>query len=264
MILVEPGRTRGGQRRGVVGAERAATASLSVGLRRWPQTAPSNDCWHPWRREIGDGRVLDAIASTPREAFVTPDLVERAYDDTPLPIGEGQTISQPLMVALMLEALDVRPDDTVLDIGTGSGYQAALLSLLAARVVSVERIHPLAERARRVLQTEGYANVDVFDARDELGWPRGAPYDGAVVAAAAPSVPAALLGQLRVGGRLVIPVGTPAKQRLARVVHTGGVPQVRWLGACRFVPLIGEGGWQEDTARDWPRRAIRAVTGISR
>ena len=204
------------------------------------------------RREIGDRRVLDAIASTPREAFVPPDLVERAYDDTPLPIGEGQTISQPLMVALMLEALDVRPDDTVLDIGTGSGYQAALLSLLAAHVVSVERIHPLAERARRVLQAEGYANVDVFDAGDELGWPRGAPYNGAVVAAAAPSVPAALLGQLRVGGRLVIPVGTPAKQRLARVVHSGGVPQVRWLGACRFVPLIGEGGWQEDTARDWP------------
>ena len=200
------------------------------------------------RREIRDVRVLDAIAAVPRELFVPPAAAGQAYDDAALAIGEGQTISQPLMVAIMLEVLDVQPTDAVLDVGTGSGYQAALLSKLAARVVSVERLAVLAERARRALRQGGFANVDVREAGLVAGCPEEAPFDRIVVGAAAPAVPRSLIDQLRLGGRLVIPVGTPFRQFLARVTRTEDGTDVSWHGACRFVPLIGVEGWSSDAA----------------
>ena len=200
------------------------------------------------RSEIRDARVLDAIRGVPRELFVPPASAARAYDDVALSIGEGQTISQPLMVAIMLQALDAQPADTVLDVGTGSGYQAALLSRLAAHVVGVERIPVLIERARRALREGGFANVEVREAGPVPGCPERAPFDRIVVGAAAPSVPRSLVDQLRLGGRLIIPVGTPFEQRLAQVTRTLKGRDVRWLGACRFVPLIGDGGWPADLA----------------
>ena len=200
------------------------------------------------KREIHDARVLDAIRAVPRELFVPPGSAAQAYDDVALSIGEGQTISQPLMVAIMLAALDVQPSDVVLDVGTGSGYQAALLSHLAARVVGVERIPALAERARAALAEGGFANVEVRAAGQVIGAPDQAPFDRIVVGAAAPSVPASLVEQLRLGGRLVVPVGTPFEQRLAQVTRTLSGRDVRWLGACRFVPLIGDEGWPADLA----------------
>ena len=199
-------------------------------------------------REIHDARVLDAICAVPRELFVPPGSAAQAYDDVALSIGEGQTISQPLMVAIMLAALDVQPSDVVLDVGTGSGYQAALLSHLGGRVVGVERIPALAERARAALAEGGFANVEVRAAGLVIGAPDQAPFDRIVVGAAAPSVPASLVEQLRLGGRLVVPVGTPFEQRLAQVTRTLSGRDVRWLGACRFVPLIGDEGWPADLA----------------
>ncbi|MCH7481754.1 MAG: protein-L-isoaspartate(D-aspartate) O-methyltransferase [Chloroflexi bacterium] len=199
-------------------------------------------------REVRDARVLDAIRDVPRELFVPPELAAQAYDDVALSIGEGQTISQPLMVAIMLQALDAQATDTVLDVGTGSGYQAALLSHLAAHVVGVERIPVLIERARAALGEAGATNVDVREAGPVPGAPELAPFDRIVVGAAAPSVPSSLVEQLRLGGRLVIPVGTPFEQRLAQVTRTLAGRDVRWLGACRFVPLIGDGGWPADMA----------------
>ena len=199
-------------------------------------------------REIRDARVLDAIRAVPRELFVPQESAAQAYDDVALSIGEGQTISQPLMVAIMLQALDAGPDDVVLDVGTGSGYQAALLSHLAARVVGVERIPALAERARAALAEGGFANVEVRAAGQVIGAPDQAPFDRIVVGAAAPSVPRSLVEQLRLGGRLVVPVGTPFEQRLAQVTRTLSGRDVRWIGACRFVPLIGDEGWPADLA----------------
>ena len=199
-------------------------------------------------REIRDARVLDAIRAVPRELFVPQESAAQAYDDVALSIGEGQTISQPLMVAIMLQALDAGPDDVVLDVGTGSGYQAALLSHLGARVVGVERIPALAERARAALAEGGFANVEVRAAGLVIGAPDQAPFDRIVVGAAAPSVPASLVEQLRLGGRLVVPVGTPFEQRLAQVTRTLSGRDVRWIGACRFVPLIGDEGWPADLA----------------
>ena len=198
------------------------------------------------RREVRDQRVLEAMRTVPREAFVPPDLASSAYADIALPIGDGQTISQPMIVGVMLEALALQPEDKVLDVGTGSGYQAAVLSRLAAKVVSVERVQGLAERSRRTLRLLGYTNVQVHDATDELGWPADAPYDAIVVAAAAPSVPPSLVAQLGEGGRLVIPVGPPHDQNLVRVTETATGTEVAWLGPCRFVHLIGAEGWPDD------------------
>jgi protein-L-isoaspartate(D-aspartate) O-methyltransferase len=176
---------------------------------------------------------------------VPEDLQRLAYENQPLPIGEGQTISQPLIVALMTEALQLKGDETVLEIGTGSGYQAAILSLLARRVVSVERIPKLAERSAQLLKDLDYSNVEVHKADDRLGWPEDGPYDAIIVTAASPEVPPALLEQLALNGRLVIPVGGRTLQELVRIVKTAKGAQRHNLGPCRFVPLLGPSGWPE-------------------
>ena len=194
--------------------------------------------------EIRDKRVLGAFAQVPRERFVPTELQPYAYEDRPLPIGHGQTISQPLMVAVMTEALRLEGDEKVLEVGTGSGYQTALLSLLAREVVSVERVAELAESAEERLHRLGYENVCVRVAGEALGWPREAPYDAITVAAGAPTVPPSLLDQLADGGRLLIPVGGRRLQRLTRATKHRDDVTVEELGECRFVPLIAEAeGW---------------------
>jgi len=196
--------------------------------------------------EIRDQRVLDAMAKIPRERFVPRECHSLAYEDRPLPIGWGQTISQPYIVALMTEALELGGGERVLELGTGSGYQAAILAELAAYVVTVERISPLADNARRVLEELGYRNVEVHLAGAHLGWPPGAPYDAIMVTAAARRVPSELMEQLAEGGRLVIPVGSRWEQELLKVVKRQGKELQANLGACRFVPLIGPGAWGEE------------------
>jgi protein-L-isoaspartate(D-aspartate) O-methyltransferase len=193
--------------------------------------------------EVKDRRVLEALAHVPRERFLPEDLRPFAYENRPLPIGYGQTISQPLIVALMTEALLLTGSERVLELGTGSGYQAALLSLLAAEVITVERIAPLAERAAETLAELEYVNVQVHVAGQELGWPQGVPYDAIIVTAAAPEVPRELLEQLAPGGRLVIPVGSRDLQELVRIVKTPAGAIRHNLGPCRFVPLLGKSAW---------------------
>jgi protein-L-isoaspartate(D-aspartate) O-methyltransferase len=198
--------------------------------------------------EVHDERVLAAMARVPRERFVPDDLRRYAYEDRPLPIGHGQTISQPLMVALMTQALHLQGSERVLELGTGSGYQAALLAELAAHVVTVERVPELAEEAAQRLRELGYRNVEVHTAGGVLGWPEGAPYDAILVTAGAPRVPRSLLQQLAMDGRLVIPVGERRVQQLLYVARTARGATVRKLGECRFVPLIGRGAWSEAEA----------------
>ena len=211
-------------------------------------------------RGVVDARVLDAMASVVREAFLPPELEEHAYDDAPLPIAAGQTISQPFIVALMTEALELRGDETVLEIGTGSGYAAAVLALVAKRVFTIERIPELADVARERLAELGYSNVEVRRGDGTLGWAEHAPFDAIVAAAGGPEVPNALLEQLSIGGRLVMPVGSSSDQQLVRVTRTGERDFLREeLGAVRFVPLIGAHGWADaaDARRDrgvWPAR----------
>ena len=200
-------------------------------------------------REITDERVLHAFGVVPRERFVLDEARHLAYANRPLPIGHGQTISQPLMVALMLHELRLQGEERVLDVGTGSGYQAALLSVLARRVVGVELIRELAERARGVLRDLGYDNVEVHVAGDELGWPAGAPYDAIVVAAASPRVPQSLVAQLAPGGRLVIPVGGDEGQDLLVVEKGPEGLTVSRKGGCRFVPLIGREAYHASDVR---------------
>ncbi len=197
------------------------------------------------RQEIGDERVVQAMGRVLREEFVPEDVMHRAYEDIPLPIGEGQTISQPYIVAVMVSMLEARRTDRVLEIGTGSGYQAAILAELASEVVTVERLAPLADAARERLARLGYANVKVFPAEMQLGWPADAPYDAIIVAAAAPRLPRSLMEQLSEDGRLVVPVGSIESQELMKVFKTPDSYSVRTMGACRFVPLIGEGAWPE-------------------
>jgi protein-L-isoaspartate(D-aspartate) O-methyltransferase len=199
--------------------------------------------------EIKDTRVVEAIGRVPREEFVPEELRHAAYENAPLPIGYGQTISQPLIVGLMTEALLLNGDEKVLEIGTGSGYQAAVLSLLATRVVSVERIPPLAERADETLRRLGYSNVEVHAGGEGLGWPSAAPYDAILVTAAAPEVPRELLDQLGLGGRLVIPVGGRDLQELVRIVKTPEGALRHNLGPCRFVPLLGRSAWPGHPSR---------------
>ncbi len=190
--------------------------------------------------------MLAAFAQVPRERFVPPELQQYAYEDRALPIGEGQTISQPLMVALMLEALSLGGGEKALEVGTGSGYQAALLSLLVREVISVERIPRLAEHAAKRLQELSYLSVHVHVARPKLGWPEDAPYDAIIVAAGAPEPPPSLVDQLAMDGRLVVPVGSRSMQRVVRVTRTDRGITLERLGECRFVPLIASGeGWPE-------------------
>lgn len=198
------------------------------------------------RHEIDDERVLDAMARVPREIFVPSLSRQFAYDDRPLPIGEDQTISQPFIVALMTQALVLSGKEKVLELGTGSGYQAAILAELARQVITVERMPKLARKARQTLKSLGYTNVEVNIATKELGWPEEAPYDAIVVTAAAPRIPQGLLDQLAIGGRLVIPVGSRWEQDLLQVIRQKEEMTVKNLTHCRFVPLIGEDAWSED------------------
>lgn len=192
---------------------------------------------------IKDRRVLDAFARTPRELFVPLVPREMVYGDHPLPIGFSQTVSQPYIVALMLQALSLKGKETVLEVGTGSGYQAALLAQLAARVVTVERVPELARDARRRLEIFHFKNVRVEYVGDVLGYPDLAPYDAIVVSAAAPWVPDALVEQLTIGGKMVLPVGGREEQELKLVERRKRKPKIEDLALCRFVPLIGEGAW---------------------
>ncbi len=197
-------------------------------------------------RDITDVRVLEAMRRVPRERFVPPELARFAYEDEPLPIGFGQTISQPYMVALLCQEASVRPGHRVLDVGTGSGYQAAVLAELGAAVISIERIEGLAEQARRNLAAAGYGEaVEVLVGDGSVGVPERAPFDRILVAAAAPRPPEALLAQLVVGGRLVIPVGSRWEQWLEVVVATPEGPAVAKSVPCRFVPLVGAQGYRE-------------------
>jgi len=196
-------------------------------------------------RGIRDEHVLEAMARVPRHEFVYPEQRDEAYGDHPLPIGEGQTISQPFVVAAMLEALALRPEDVVLEVGTGSGYQTAILAELVRTVYSIERIASLAERARAALERLGYSNVVLVHGDGSQGLPEAAPFDAIVVAAAAPQVPRPLLEQLRDGGRLVIPVGSGFAQELQLVRKIGDRSTVLYLDGVRFVPLIGREGFRE-------------------
>ncbi len=195
--------------------------------------------------EIADNRVVEAMKRVPREAFVSQEQHHVAYDDRPLSIGFGQTISQPFIVALMVQALELRGDEKVLELGTGSGYEAAILAELAQKVVTVECIPELAESARQVLDKLGYSNIEVHVAGRTLGWSEGAPYDAIIVSAGAPTVPQVLLEQLTWNGRLVIPVGSRWQQELLRVTKLKKRNEIENLGGCYFVPLIGEGAWEE-------------------
>ena len=203
---------------------------------------------HIAARGVRDPAVLAAMGKVPRERFVAPDLIGAAYEDQALPIGDGQTISQPYIVALMTEALQLSPLDRVLEIGTGSGYAAAVLAEIAAEVYTIERIGPLAASARRRLSDLGYDTVHVRSADGTLGWPEHAPYDAIVVTAGGPEIPQPLLEQLADEGRLVMPVGdTPTAQRLVRVVRKGADDyHSEDLGGVAFVPLIGAEGWPEE------------------
>ncbi|HET7807575.1 MAG TPA: protein-L-isoaspartate(D-aspartate) O-methyltransferase [Gaiellaceae bacterium] len=194
-------------------------------------------------RDIADERVLDAMARVPRELFVPDEERRRAYADAALPIGHGQTISQPYMVARIVEAVAPRPGERVLDVGTGSGYQAAVLDELGAEVVTIERIPELAETARASLAAAGYGDVDVRVGDGTLGVPELAPFDAIAVGAAAPAFPQTLYEQLRPRGRLVVPVGGQRVQRLEVIVRSPEGPAVVHSVPCRFVPLVGEEGF---------------------
>jgi len=196
------------------------------------------------RRGITSERVLGAMRRIPRHRFVEEGLQHRAYGDYPLPIGEEQTISQPYIVALMTSLLELTGREKVLEIGTGSGYQTALLAELSRRVCSVERLPRLAERARRLLETLGYANIWIRVGNGALGWSDEAPFDRILVAAAGPSVPPPLIEQLGEGGRLVAPVGDAESQALTLVERRAGEVRTRAVGDCRFVPLVGKYAWE--------------------
>jgi protein-L-isoaspartate(D-aspartate) O-methyltransferase len=196
------------------------------------------------RRDIADPRVLDAFRAVPREDFVDDDQYRYAYEDCPLPIGFGQTISQPYVVALTAQALRLEGNERVLEIGTGSGYAAAILGELAREVHTIERIEELAQIAAHRLIRSGVHNVFVHHGDGTLGWPAAAPYQGIAVAAGAPRPPPSLLAQLAIGGRLVIPHGGASSQRLVRITRQSATDYVEEdLGDVRFVPLVGAEGW---------------------
>jgi len=199
--------------------------------------------WQLRDRGISDERVLDAFGRVPRHEFVAEKYRGQAYEDHPIPIGEGQTISQPYIVASTLQALAIRAEDRVLDVGTGSGYQTALLAELAHEVYSIERYEELARRAEETLSRLGYANVKVLVGDGSEGLPQHAPFDEIAVSAAAPQVPPSLFQQLAEHGRMVIPVGSTHSQQLQLISKIDGRPQTTLLEACRFVPFIGAQGY---------------------
>jgi len=194
--------------------------------------------------EIKDRRVLEAMSRIPREKFVPPEMRSHAYEDRPLPIGWEQTISQPYIIALMTEALELTGGEKVLEVGTGSGYQTAILAELAGMLISVERVPALVESARLVLDSLGFKNIEIHPAEETLGWQQGAPYDAIVVTAGAPAIPDDLLNQLAGGGRMVIPVGSRYMQELCKITRRPEGDTIENLGGCRFVSLIGKNAWK--------------------
>ena len=202
-------------------------------------------------REVRDRRVLEAMLRVPRHLFVPESLRDRAYEDRPQPIGARQTISQPLMVGMMSELLHLWGDERVLEIGTGSGYQTAILAELSKHVVSVERHEPLANRARELLEHLGYSNVEIHTGDGTLGFAAAAPYDRVLVTAGAPCIPQPLVDQLAPNGRMVIPVGTADMQTLKILYKdAAGKVIIDDYGECLFVPLIGSHGWSEPPSPD--------------
>lgn len=205
-------------------------------------------------RGVRDEHVLRAMRAVPRERFVGAGLAEFAYEDSPLPIGEGQTISQPYVVAAMIEAGEIGPDDRVLEVGAGSGYAAAVVAKIADKVYAIERHEALGSAARDRLETLGYRNIEVRIGDGTKGWPDAAPFDAILVSAGGPQVPQALKDQLAIGGRLVIPVGRDRDQKLTKVTRTSRTEfDEEDLGAVSFVPLIGEQGWADDGGSASPR-----------
>jgi protein-L-isoaspartate(D-aspartate) O-methyltransferase len=196
-------------------------------------------------RGIDDIRVLGAVSKVERHRFVAEALQVRAYDDKPLPIGERQTISQPYMVGLMTEALEIGDGDRVLEVGTGCGYQTAVLAELAATVYTIERLAPLAAMARQTLEAVGYTNVVTRVGDGSLGWPDEAPFDAILVAAGTPRVPRPLVSQLAIGGRLVFPIGEEELQTLVRIRKEEAGLREEYFGDCRFVKLVGRYGWRQ-------------------
>ena len=199
------------------------------------------------RRGITEPDILDAFRAVPREAFVGQDVAQHAYGDYPLPIGAGQTISQPYIVALMIQAAAIGAGDKVLEVGAGSGYAAAVVSRIADKVIGIERHHELVDTARERLRRLGYANVEIVEGDGTRGWPDEAPYDAVLAAASGSHVPESLIAQLVPGGRLIIPLGEPGwAQELVKVTRlTDGSLKRENLGGVRFVPLIGEEGWSD-------------------
>jgi protein-L-isoaspartate(D-aspartate) O-methyltransferase len=196
-------------------------------------------------RGISDKNVLEAFRKVPRHYFVPDELQDRSYDDYPLPIGSHQTISQPYMVALMTQSLGLKGGERVLEIGTGSGYQTAILAEIAKEVYSVERIAELSGHAKKILDNIGYKNITLEVGDGTLGWPEHAPYDSIIVTAGAPGVPESLAAQLKDGGRLVIPIGSGFTQVLTVVEKRGGQLKTEEACGCAFVPLIGKEGWAD-------------------
>lgn len=196
-------------------------------------------------RGITDNRVLTAMETAPRHLFIDENLWDRAYDDCAIPIGEGQTISQPYMVAIMTELLELRGDEKVLEVGTGSGYQSAVLSMLSGEVFTVERIKSLALKSEEKFKTLGYTNIHVVISDGTLGLPDEAPFDGIIVTAAAPEIPETYVRQLKMGGRLVIPIGSRFSQILYQVKKTASGISTIVSTPCVFVPLVGKYGWDE-------------------
>lgn len=204
------------------------------------------------RRGIWSPKILGAMAAVPRHLFVPPEHAGNAYRDSPLPIGEGQTISQPYIVAIATQALSLEGGESVLEVGAGCGYQAAILSLLAREVTTVESQPKLAAAARARLQRLGFTNVRLMDADGSAGWPAWAPYQAILVSAAAPRIPGPLIDQLAEGGRLVIPVGNRETQELVKVTKTGTELKTVTICNCRFVPLLGLYGWSEQSGAQEP------------
>ncbi len=202
-------------------------------------------------RGISDERVLEAMLRVPRHEFVHPSQAAFAYDDRPLPIGESETISQPYIVAAMTQAAGIQPGDKVLEVGTGTGYQAAILATLGAKVYTVERNPQLAQAARERLARLGYADIEVICGDGSEGYPAATPYQAIVVTAASPRVPPPLFEQLAEGGRLIIPVGNLQHQELHLIRKIAGRASTRILDACQFVPLVGSQGWPEWPGKGW-------------